>query len=387
MAVSTDTRSGIPAPADDYTDFIHTGPGTLAGRYLRLFWQPIYRSEDLAPGDAVPVRLLSEDFTLYRGEGGTPHLVEMRCAHRRTQLSTGWVEDDCIRCRYHGWRYDETGQCVEQPGEDPSFAQRIRIRSYAVQEYIGLIFAYIGDGEPPPMRRYPEFETEPCLEVYAPDVWPCNYFNRLDNFCDLGHVTFTHRESIRRRGQADMDARIPRSVETDYGIYSTAPGTTSFVDMPNINHLGRGRGTGDRLFWRVPIDDEHCVSYCVQRTHLAGADVEAYRARRVEAQLQSLEKTTEVGDAVLAGRARIEQLNTQTILSGSGYTDIFWTEDYVMQVGQGPVADRTTEHLGRIDSGVVLFRKLWERELKALAEGRPLKAWTSSAGLGDVMAE
>ncbi len=87
---------------DDYTDFEHTGPGTLAGRYMRMFWQPIYRTEDLVPGRAVPIRIMSEDFTLYRGEGGACHLVAFRCAHRGTQLSTGWVEGDCVRCRYHG---------------------------------------------------------------------------------------------------------------------------------------------------------------------------------------------------------------------------------------------------------------------------------------------
>ncbi|MGZ9125893.1 MAG: hypothetical protein ACXW48_22910, partial [Candidatus Binatia bacterium] len=51
------------------------------------------------------------------------------------------------------------------------------------------------------------------------------------------------------------------------------------------------------------------------------------------------------------------------------------TQDYVAQVGQGPVADRAQEHLGRSDTGIILFRKIWERELRALAEGRPLKKW------------
>src|SRR6476661_5158428 len=83
----------------EYLDYEHTGPGTLAGRYLRSFWQPVSRAVDLAPGRAVPVRMMSEDFTLYRGEGGEPHMVAFRCAHRGTQLSVGWVEGDCIRCR------------------------------------------------------------------------------------------------------------------------------------------------------------------------------------------------------------------------------------------------------------------------------------------------
>src|SRR6266496_4299180 len=110
----------------DHTDLYHTGPGTLAGHYLRMFWQPVYRAKDLAPGQAIPIRIMSEDFTLYRGASGTPYLVDPRCAHRGTQLSIGWVENDCIRCRYHVWMFDGSGQCVEQPLEKPPFAERIR---------------------------------------------------------------------------------------------------------------------------------------------------------------------------------------------------------------------------------------------------------------------
>src|SRR4051812_30235586 len=99
-------------PVEEYTDFAHVGPGTLAGRFLRSFWQPVYLASDLPAGQAKPLRILGEDFTLYRGEAGAPHVVAYRCAHRGTQLSAGWVEGDQIRCFYHGWKYDHTGQCV-----------------------------------------------------------------------------------------------------------------------------------------------------------------------------------------------------------------------------------------------------------------------------------
>ena len=72
----------------DYADFYHTGPDTPAGKWFRMFWHPVLRSEDLLPGRATPVRLMSEDFTLYRGETGTAHALGFRCAHRGTQLST-----------------------------------------------------------------------------------------------------------------------------------------------------------------------------------------------------------------------------------------------------------------------------------------------------------
>jgi len=90
---------------------------------MRSFWQPVYRAQDLAAGRALPLRIMSEDFTLYRGESGDPHLVAFRCAHRGTQLSTGWVEGDELRCFYHGWKYDGAGQCTEQPAEPEALLQ------------------------------------------------------------------------------------------------------------------------------------------------------------------------------------------------------------------------------------------------------------------------
>jgi len=122
-------------------DVARTGPGTLAGRYMRQFWQPVYTSADLPPKRAKPIRIMSEDFTLYRGESGAAYVVGFRCAHRGTQLSTGWVRGENIRCLYHGWTYDGAGQCVEQPAEPEPFCAKVRIRGYPTQEYLGLVFA------------------------------------------------------------------------------------------------------------------------------------------------------------------------------------------------------------------------------------------------------
>src|SRR5262245_16312584 len=119
MATVARSQRGIGFRTLPYEDLCRVGPGTLGGNYLRRFWHPVYRAQDLTPGRAAPIRMLGEDFTLYRGEGGQPHLVASRCAHRGTRLSTGWVEGDCLRCFYHGWKYDASGQCVEMPGEDP----------------------------------------------------------------------------------------------------------------------------------------------------------------------------------------------------------------------------------------------------------------------------
>src|SRR5438045_3688919 len=173
MAATTDARNGGPN-AEVWTDFAHVGPTTLAGRYLRRFWHPVSRAQDLTVGRATPVRILGEDFTLYRGAGGEAHAVAFRCAHRGTQLSTGWVEGDNLRCFYHGWLYGPDGQCIEQPAEPEPFCQRIRIRSYPLQEYLGLIFAYLGEGEAPPLPRYRELEDEGVLAARAPIYWHCH---------------------------------------------------------------------------------------------------------------------------------------------------------------------------------------------------------------------
>ena len=107
-------------PIIDYMDCFFTGPDTIAGKYMRKYWHPVARAEDLRSGWVKPIRILSEDFTLYRGESGRAQVVGFRCPHRQSTLAVGWVEGDCIRCRFHGWKFDSSGQCVEQPaGKKP----------------------------------------------------------------------------------------------------------------------------------------------------------------------------------------------------------------------------------------------------------------------------
>src|SRR5215212_1112027 len=101
MAVSDGTPD--PASAIALDELTRCSPGTLMGRLLRSFWQPVAAAADVRPGQALAVRIFSEDFTLYRGESGAPYLVAPRCAHRSTRLDVGWIEDECIRCMYHGW--------------------------------------------------------------------------------------------------------------------------------------------------------------------------------------------------------------------------------------------------------------------------------------------
>jgi len=368
MAVATHDTARRYTEAD-YTDFEHTGPGTLAGRYLRLFWQPVHIADELEPGWAVPIKIMSQELTLYRGESGAVHLVDFRCAHRGTQLSTGWVEDDCIRCRYHGWKYDADGQCVEAPLELPGFPSRIRIRSYPVQEYLGLIFAYLGEGEAPPLPRYPVMEQEGELE-WARTPRACNYFNELEN--DPGHVAFTHRDPRLPRGEFRM-ALGDRVEETAWGIasYRTYDTTVLAVQhgIPNIRSTAHARGA-QALRFKVPIDDENLESFEIEFVPAAAAA----RRRRGNGHRPpggDNEARAQLVGQILAGKVRLVDVDLET----PGGISLFNVQDDVTQTGQGIMRDRSQEHLGRSDAYVVLIRGIYQREMRALAEGRPLKQW------------
>lgn len=369
----------------DYKDFVHTGPGTLAGRYMRLFWQPVYRAKDLPAGHAKPIEILSEEFTVYRGESGAPQVIAFRCAHRGAQLSAGWVEGDCIRCMYHGWKYDASGQCVEQPAEDKPFTEKIRIRSYPTQEYLGLIFTYLGEGAAPPLPRYPRFEAPGICDPLPSLLWPCNYFQRLENAGDAAHLPFTHRDSYFSANARSGIPKISRA-ETDWGLitYATFPSGATQVypfGMPNIHDLRIPSPDpecpwDDRMNWTVPVDDEKCIMFRARHLPLTGEAALRFRESAQAGHPPQGPTAGELGQQVLAGQIRFQDLKSATA-SLIVYVN---AQDYVAQVGQGAIADREREHLGRSDAGVILFRKIWERELRALKEGRPLKKWAPSQG-------
>ena len=360
-------------------DFVHTGPGTLAGRYLRMFWQPVCCSYELAAGQALPVRIMGDDFTLYRGDSGTPYLVGPRCAHRGTRLSVGSVEGECIRCFYHGWKYDGSGQCNEQPAEEQPFAAKVRIPDYPVQEYIGLIFAYVGTGEPPPLPRYAKFESPDISLDVAGLRRICNYFNNIDNSLDNAHVRFVHqRHRDSSQDHVVLGDPIISVEESEWGIkryvkYPDGKGLTFFFGMPNINFIN-GQVVdpeikrADVMVFKVPLDDESHIHFEVRAIALTGERGRAWVEERRQLRAQAERDRPELVRAILAGKLRLSDVDPTRI-------DFVMLEDEVAQTGQGVIADRDKEHLGRSDRGVFLLRKIWERELRNLAEGRPVKIW------------
>ena len=373
--MANETSSSEPRAAstkEEWNEFAYMGPGTLAGRYMRLFWHPVYVSDDLPIGRPKPIRILGEDFTLYRGESGAAHVVDFRCAHRGTQLSIGWVEGDDVRCRYHGWKYGPDGQCTEQPGEPEPFCEKVRIKSYPTQEYLGFVFAYLGEGTPPTFRRYPAFERDGVRLVTH---WErgYNYFNAAEN--DAIHVFFTHH----RTHGSWRDMQLPRieAEETPSGlasirIWPDGRRTQTRTLMPNMSYRkarNSNAGRGNNLSWKVPIDDHHFSQFNLEWFPF-GEKAERYVQRRKEfAKDQTF--VDELVAKVFSGELHLDDIPVE----GADVHTINQVEDGSTQRGQGVIADRTAERLGRTDAPVILLRRIWQRELRALAEGRPLKQW------------
>lgn len=373
----TPARNQITAKdAEDFDELTDPSPGTPMGTLLRRFWQPIAAVMDLEPGKAIPVRLMCEDLTLYRGVGGEPHVIAQRCAHRGTLLHTGWVEGETLRCFYHGWRYNGEGQCVEQPAENEDFKAKVTITSYPAREYAGLIFVYMGEGEPPGLPHMVELDRGYGLQwaVGGRMPMPCNWLQLFENSVDPVHVSFVHRNS-RFGDSVSWDVPWLEHEETEWGILQKAWRTpdnvrTSEIRFPNCNHIvvPQGRKTDpwtDIFVWKVPIDKEHTLQISAQQ-----APVEEISVRELEERLASWR----------AYRAPDHHDELFQHIWPEDMQNLVGAQDYVAQVGQGTIADRPHERLGQSDQGIILLRKIYRRELEAIKKGLPGKQWQPRKG-------
>jgi 5,5'-dehydrodivanillate O-demethylase len=351
-------------------------PGTPMGILLRKFWHPVALSRAVVPGAAIPLRILGEDLTLYRGASGTAHLVGGRCAHRLTLLHTGWVQGERIRCAYHGWTYDGGGQCVERPAEKDSGLPDVRVAGYPVHEYCGLVFAYMGDGPAPEfdLPRKEVFET-PGAPIYArAEKWPCHWFQQVENSLDATHVSFVHQLGVPGNFGAAVTAAIPTLSyeETEAGIRQTATRAKNNVrksdwTFPNNNHiivpgLAKDDPWIDIGIWMVPHDEHSTTRFIIYTTQQFGADAERF-VRYFD------------GIADYNPADHHDELFRQKKFPQDPVVQLVSAQDYVATVGQGTVADTINETLGRSDLGVMTLRRMFWRELDAIRSGGATKQW------------
>jgi 5,5'-dehydrodivanillate O-demethylase len=378
MTLTTAPREDMQAFPD--IDIATTRPGTPGGIFMRQFWHAVCRSQDLPAGRTMPLRIMSEDYALYRGASGVVQVIDYRCPHRGAPMHLGWVEEDTIRCVYHGWKFDRAGQCIEQPAEEAGFARKVRIGTYPTREYLGLVFAYFGEGEPPAFPPYPHRQTEGLIQVWNMERVPCNYLQSFENSMDEVHVAFTHQPGGSHARLA-VDLPVITAQETDWGMlrFGTrktgkvrqtlhyAPNTTRVIVPPLAGMDGVG-GWSEIYFSFTPVDDENHLWLITSHVEVTGEKAEAYRAKRAEydRKVAAAPPVMDVVRDLWAGRVRYEDVT---------HPDLAIVQDIAVQAGQGRIENRTTERLGRSDAAIIAWRKILTRELRAIAEGRPPKKW------------
>ena len=375
-----------------------TGKGRPAGEVLRRYWQPAALTEELERGRPVaPVTLLGERLVLFRDEEGELGLIGRHCLHRGADLCFGRREDNGLRCPFHGWLYGRDGRCLEQPGEPEGSRMRERIRttSYPVVEKNGVVFAYLGPGEPPGFPNFDCFRA-PGSHVFAfKGLWECNWLQALEIGIDPAHASFLHRflededpkDGYGRqfRDSAADGSNIPmtrllrdyprpeiRVEETDFGLRLTTlrhmENGLTHVRVTNQIFPGAICIPMSREMtitqWHVPVDDETCYWYSLFTSFDRPVDKDTMRAQR-------LKEHSLPAYAPLKNRRNDygydpgEQA-TQT-WTGMGF-DINVHDQWAVE-GMGPIQDRTEEHLGSTDIGIVRYRRLLQAAMEGLAAG------------------
>jgi phenylpropionate dioxygenase-like ring-hydroxylating dioxygenase large terminal subunit len=208
-----------------------TGPGTAMGELLRRYWIPALLADELPEPDCPPVRvrLLSERLIAIRDSAGRIGLMDEFCAHRGVSLWFGRNEENGLRCAYHGWKYDVTGQCVDVPSEpeQSGYCRKIKLKSYPCIEAGGVIWAYMGPPAEEPLEPAFEWVGLPCAQVYLSKRWQeCNYLQAMEGGIDSSHVSFLHRYDLDRDPlhRNTGGAKLTRRTDTVFDIVETAGG-------------------------------------------------------------------------------------------------------------------------------------------------------------------
>jgi 5,5'-dehydrodivanillate O-demethylase len=340
------------------------GPGTPMGNLLRRYWQPIGVAVELETEPVRRVRFFGEDLTLYRSAAGEYGLVTDRCPHRCMSLEYGIPDEKGLRCAYHGWVFDAAGSCVEQPFEDRSFPEahykdRIKVTAYPVRELGGMLFAYFGPQPAPLLPRWDLLVRDDVDVVVEIHPLPCNWLQCMDNAADPVHFEFLHAAfgnyTLSRQGKPPAMFQAKHlKIEFDlfrYGIMKRRllEGADPDADEWKIGHplifpnlLAVGNEGSATFQYRIPVDDVSTIQFAYRTTKRApGAE------------------------------PRPIAVKYSNLFDGDGklYADTVPKQDMIGWVAQGPISDRTREHLTASDKGVIMYHKLLAENMERVERG------------------
>ncbi|MCP9630521.1 aromatic ring-hydroxylating dioxygenase subunit alpha [Rhodopseudomonas palustris] len=387
------------------------GPATPCGKLMRAYWQPAALVAELEGERPIrPVRLLGEDFVLFKDEQGRYGLIDRDCPHRGADLAFGRLEGGGLRCAFHGWLFDVEGKCLETPAEPAGspLCANIKQRSFPVVEKGGILWAYLGAGEPP---AFPEIDcfTAPDTHVFAfKGLFECNWLQALEVGIDPAHASFLHRffededtshaygkqfrgasagsEMPMTKVLREYDRPIINVEHTEYGL--------RLIALRQIDDERTHVRVTNQLFphgfvipmstemtitqWHVPVDDENCYWYAIFTSYTKPVDKVKMREQRLE--------LYELPDYTSRKNKRNDYGFDPHEQATSTYTgmgaDINVHDQWAVE-SMGKIQDRTREHLGQSDKAIIQYRRLLRQEIaKAEAGQRPLLALDAASARG-----
>jgi 5,5'-dehydrodivanillate O-demethylase oxygenase subunit len=357
------------------------GPGTPGGELLRRYWHAVWPSSDFtSERPKKRMTLLSEDLVFYRGEDGSYGCVAEHCTHRGCSLYYGFLEGSAIRCAYHGWKFAPDGTCLEQPFEPAgsTYKDRVRQRAYPVQELGGMLFVYMG---PLPAPLLPRWDTlvrndgKRWLQIRP--TLSCNWLQAQENTADTTHTYYLHGHTMLLKNipsaGADYYRRPIHSYDfrlCEWGIekrcfYATGDTLEEEVRPPLIfpNILRINEGNNQFQHWRTPINDTS--------TRILVAWFEPNETGEDQPQPAVIPMKIMEDDIGPDGEYSLTNFNSQ---------------DRMAWETQGAVVDRTQEHLGATDAGVVMLRKLLDEQISIVEGGGEPMAVLRDPAKNDIIA-
>ena len=340
------------------------GPGTPAGELLRRYWMPVAASAELTDEKPIrPVRLLGEDLVVYRDKAGRYGVVGEHCPHRKASLAFGRVDEEGIRCRYHGWKFDGAGRCLEQPAEpeESGFKDKIKHVAYPVEKLGGLLWAYLGPEPRPLLPRWDVLAWENGKRwIEKHEIYRCNWLQPMENSVDPSHLYWLHGDTAHLAPTVDHYEEEHAFIPFEHGIVKRRitpgkkPGDHPVIDQHpllfpiTLRHVFREKLLSGRLRHnlqlRVPVDDAHTQVFVVyfspgenDRSAADGDTPWEYFPIRND-----------------KGEYRLEHVLVQDAMA--------WET-------QGAPTDRTQEHLGVSDEGIILLRKILREQIEIVRSG------------------
>jgi phenylpropionate dioxygenase-like ring-hydroxylating dioxygenase large terminal subunit len=372
---------------EDNERITRVGAGTPMGEMLREFWTPAVRSASLvAEGAPKPFRLLGEDLIAFRTTDGRVGVMQRRCPHRCASLALARNEGDGLRCIFHGWKINVSGEVVDTPTEPQerrvAFAKAVPVTRYPTEEAGGIVWVYMGRHKTPPKFYDFEFHFAPATSLVRCATVHANWLQGFEGQLDSAHLNFLHSSSIPKTpnstGQMAADDTSPRFefIEKPYGFREAAlrnyqDGTVYArireVVLPYYSFIPGNHEEPRLVVVVVPIDDEWSAHWYYYMNPF-GPVPDWYIKRALEgADVDDDDFAKDRGDITNTWNQDREAMKNGHF---SGITKNFVYEDFIIEESMGPIMDRSKEFLGSSDAVIVRTRRMLLRALDNHAQGK-----------------